>query len=63
MDNDKANFANTINEIGLGGVIGSSECHNFRITWGCSPDCPVFERGECEIQADNQKIFDKEEAN
>lgn len=61
MDNHSMNFANTINEIGSFGVKGQSECFNFGITWGCRPHCPVFERGKCEHQEENQAQFDREE--
>ena len=50
----KMGFANEINGTRLG-----DECHRFGITWGCQPDCPVFERGECEIQEENKKKFEQ----
>lgn len=37
-----------------------SECEKFGMTWGCKPDCPVFERGECELQEENEKMFEEE---
>ena len=37
-----------------------SECEKFGMTWGCKPDCPVFERGECELQEENAKMFEDE---
>jgi hypothetical protein len=61
MENMKASFANTINELGSFGVVGASECHNFGSTWGCRIDCPVFERGECkDVYFDNIKMFIKD---
>lgn len=53
----KIEFAKAINEFGSHGVKGASDCHNFGITWGCRPDCPVFEKWECEIQEENNKAF------
>jgi hypothetical protein len=41
---------------------GSDECTQFGINDGCKPWCPVFERGQCEIQDENQEIFDSEGA-
>jgi len=61
MENMKANFAKTINELGPFGVIGASECHNYGSTWGCDIDCPVFERGECkDVYFENIKMFIKD---
>lgn len=47
MEHISASFARTLNELGSFGRIGSSDCHNFGITWGCKTHCPQFERGEC----------------
>ena len=59
----KQSFANTLAELGGSGAKYGNECERFGMTWGCRPDCPVFERGECEQQELNQKIFDDEENN
>lgn len=53
----RSEWANTINTIGDHACLLGSECDRFGITWGCRPDCPVFERGECEIQEENEKYF------
>lgn len=37
-----------------------NECEKFGMTWGCRPDCPVFERGECELQEENEEFFENE---
>jgi hypothetical protein len=58
--NNAADFANTINEIGSHANLSASECERFGMTWGCREDCPVFERGTCKIQEENQELFDKE---
>jgi hypothetical protein len=50
-------FANEINEFGSFGIKGASECHNFGSTWGFRPDCPVFERGKCQQQEENEEQF------
>jgi len=36
---------------------GGDECTRFGIMSGCAPECPVFQRGECESQADNEAAF------
>ena len=36
---------------------GGDECIRFGINDGCHPECPVFQRGECEMQAENEAIF------
>lgn len=38
------------------------ECHRFGIQAGCKPECPVFSRGECEMQEENEKTFNAEES-
>lgn len=58
-----AMFANTLAEMDDRLPRGTSECFNFGNCWGCRPDCPVFERGECELQAENEEMFEKEEIN
>lgn len=61
MENMKASFANTINELGSFGVVGASECHNYGSTWGCDIGCPVFARGECkDVYFENIKMFIKD---
>ena len=53
-------FAETLYELGCDGNHMANECERFGMTWGCKPDCPVFERGECEMQEENEKIFEEE---
>lgn len=36
---------------------GADECTQFGIMDGCKPNCPVFERGECPMQEENEAIF------
>lgn len=36
---------------------GANECIQFGINAGCAPECPVFQRGECEMQAENAALF------
>jgi hypothetical protein len=36
---------------------GANECIQFGINAGCAPECPVFMRGECEMQAENEALF------
>jgi len=33
------------------------KCHQFGIWSGCRPDCPVFGRGQCELQEENTRTF------
>ena len=60
--NPKMGFANTIAILDLGATAYSSmgECMRFGMVSGCAEDCPVFERGECEQQEENEKIFNEE---
>lgn len=57
----KIEFANSVcaNDKGLS-YANMTECERYGITWGCDRDCPVFQRGECEIQEENENIFNKE---
>ena len=36
---------------------GANECIQFGINAGCAPECPVFMRGDCEMQAENAALF------
>jgi hypothetical protein len=36
---------------------GADECTQFGIMDGCKPNCPVFMRGACEMQDENEKLF------
>jgi hypothetical protein len=57
MEIDSASmFANTMAELS-GASHMMNECMRFGMTCGCRPDCPVYERGECEIQETNAAIF------
>ena len=53
-------FAETLYELGCDGNHMANECKRFGMTWGCKSDCPVFERGMCELQEENEKIFEEE---
>ena len=54
---NKIDFAYTLNELNDGIAKTGDECFNYGITWGCDMDCPVFQRGECELQKENERIF------
>ena len=60
---DKVNlatsFAYTITELDNRLPKSMTECERFGMTWGCKEHCPVFERGECEIQKENERIFNQ----
>lgn len=47
----------TISDIDMGSGHIESECEKFGFTWGCKSDCPVFERGDCELQEENEERF------
>ncbi len=57
---DKMGFANSVcsmdNNLSYSNM---TECERYGITWGCDKDCPVFQRGECELQKENEEIFKK----
>ena len=64
MNKAKVGFANEMSTQSLGNNgLGMNECMKFGMTWGCQPDCPVFERGECERQEEQAEIFAEEESN
>lgn len=54
-------FANSIHDVISDGNHMPNECMRFGMTWGCRPNCPVFERSECEIQEENEEQFKREE--
>ena len=54
-------FSDTIHSLDKHSNLLANECERFGMTWGCRPDCPVFERGECKIQEENQEIFHNDE--
>lgn len=39
---------------------GGNECIQFGNNDGCKPHCPVFERSQCEMQAENEALFARE---
>jgi len=59
--NIKQGFAEFLND----GVFSNScllanECENYGMTWGCDIDCPVLQRGECELKdADNKHLWEQ----
>jgi hypothetical protein len=57
MDTDNRNNPRYHNQVS---PAGSSECHVFGIVSGCHPDCPVYQRGECDVQELNREIFGEE---
>ncbi len=58
---DRNSFAQTINELAMSSNLSANECETFGMTWGCKPDCPVFERGECkDCFSENIEQFIKE---
>lgn len=58
----KSDFASMLTRGGDHGFKGASECECWGMSYGCTPDCPVFERGQCEIQEENSKIFNTDES-
>lgn len=52
-------FSDTISELDFCPARMESECEKFGSVWGCKSDCPVFERGECELQEENEEKFSK----
>jgi hypothetical protein len=58
-DGNAFDFANTLaNYSGESHMM--NDCERFGMTWGCRPDCPVFEKGKCELQEENTVLFKKE---
>lgn len=58
--NDKTMLAFTLSELGSNSYLSMSECEKFGMTFGCREDCPVFERGECELQEELEENFKEE---
>lgn len=57
----RAVFAETITDMNTSHTTHfENECEKFGMSWGCVPDCFVFERGECELQEENTKMFEEE---
>jgi len=52
-----AMLANTLADVDNKLPRGTSECFNFGSCWGCRPSCPVFQRGECEIEKEVVEQF------
>ena len=52
-----AMLANTLADLDYRLPRGTSECFNFGSCWGCRPDCPVFQRGKCEIEKEVVEQF------
>jgi len=50
MNEYKAEFANTINEIGTHANLSANECERYGMTWGCDENCPVFRCGKCKME-------------
>lgn len=57
MKNQMEGFANEINMIGSNANLSANDCERFGMTWGCRSNCPVFEKGECQIQEENEHFF------
>lgn len=50
-------FANTLDDLDQRSGHMGDECFRYGSTWGCQPDCPIFARGECELQKENEEMF------
>ena len=57
---NRALLANALADLGSQATHFENECERFGMTWGCKPDCPVFERGECDLQNENEEMFLRE---
>ena len=51
----KDSFAHTITGLDNGLPKGMTDCERYGMTWGCDIDCPVLQRGECELKDDENK--------
>lgn len=40
----------------------TNDCEDFGMNDGCKRECPVFSRGECELQDTNEKMFNERDA-
>ena len=60
MSDIQSSFARTINErhLGITAVGVMSDCFLYGITYGCTVNCPVLMRGECELMHDeNAELY------
>jgi hypothetical protein len=57
-------FANTIMDLdnGMNSAL-MTECERFGMTWGCREDCPVLEKGKCELYGSPDEFIKKSEVN
>lgn len=61
MISERAMFAYSLADMNTShATLFENECEKFGMTWGCKQDCPVFERGECELQEENEEFFEEE---
>lgn len=59
MGNNKLMFSETINSLDNGMPIVTDECFNYGIVGGCDENCPVYKRGECELQEEVEEMIKK----
>lgn len=59
----KESFAETINTMGSNSCLLANECERYGMTWGCDEDCPVLNRGECELYSSVEEYFDEQKQN
>lgn len=60
MNDTATSFARTINERHLGITAASvmTDCEHYGMTYGCTVNCPVLMRGECELMHDeNAELY------
>ena len=51
----KVDFANTLADTVS---LFMSDCERYGMTWGCDIDCPVLQRGDCELKdAENKELY------
>lgn len=54
-------FADTINAHNDGlSFPNMTDCESYGMTFGCTPECPTYLSGKCEIEEENKEIFAKE---
>ena len=61
MKNNKLMFSETLNSLDNGMPNVTDECFNYGILGGCDENCPVYKRGECELQEEVQESIKKKQ--
>lgn len=57
--NEKMRFSITLNDEDKSVPIITNECFLYGSIGGCDEYCPVYQRNQCELQKENERIFNR----